>query len=551
MKELKNFSLFFYFVIAIYYINTHCLYSQQTNNDSLRYYRDKVINPTHKNDLTDAYLFYKKEVQKSLNKKDTLSAVNSLRMLAIIEFNLGFLHESEETSVSGLELLDDLKHTPESREAKKGVYNQLGKIYRDLDNQDKALDYYDKALYFSGKLTDSLTILNNKANIYRDLNQYDKAITELSKVYKRSMEVKDTVLIAMALDNLGFVQSKLAMPEGIINLKKSLDYRLKIGDTKGSYSSLAHLSDYYKEEGDKNSAIAYADRAYEIAEEIKSSSFIEDALSRLLELSDDKMVVSYIKLNDSIKKAKNEMQNQYASIQYDFTKEKRRADENELLREKEKRRAQIYLLLGISTLLLGTLLILYLRARHKREKLLQVYNTEIRISKKIHDEVANDVYHVMSKIQSDNYNVLDSLENIYNKTRDISRQNNTIDLKEKFNECLYDMLLSFRNDNTVVITQNFNKVNWDQLSEIKKNTIYRVLQELMVNMKKHSNAAHVALKFYQEGNKLVIDYKDNGKGCTLKKTGGLLNVENRIKTINGTVTFESEVNNGFKASIKV
>lgn len=551
MKKLKNFSLFFYFVIAIYYINPHCLYAQQTENDSLIYYYEKGINPTNESDLGDAYLFYKNDIQKSLNKKDTLSAINSLRMLAIIEFNLGFLQDSEETSVSGLELLDKLKNTPETREAKTGFYNQLGKIYRGSENQYKALDNYDKALFFSAKLKDSITILNNKANIYSDLNQYDKAITELSKVYKRSLEVQDTVLIARGLDNLGFVQSKLAMPEGIINLKKSLEYRLKIGDTKGLYSSLKHLSDYYKEEGDKKSAIKYAQEAYKIAQEIKSSSFIEDALSRLLELHDDKMVVSYVKLNDSIKKAENEYQNKYAFMRYDVAKEKRRADKNELLSEKEKRRAQIFLLLGISILLLGTLLILYLRARHKREKLLQVYNTETRISKKIHDEVANDVYNVISKIQSDNYNVLDSLENIYNKTRDISRENNTIDLKEKFNDCLYDMLLSFRNDNTVVITQNFNKVNWNQLSEIKKNTIYRVLQELMINMKKHSNATHVVIKFYQEGNKLAIDYKDNGEGCTLNKTGGLLNVENRIKTINGTVTFESEVNNGFKANIKV
>ncbi|GGB73197.1 hypothetical protein GCM10007424_11380 [Flavobacterium suaedae] len=551
MKELKHFSLFFYFVIAIYYINPQYLYSQQTNNDSLRYYYDKVINPSDSNDLIDAYSFYKRNTQKPLINNDTLLVINNMRLLAIIQFNWGALQDSEETSVSALKLLDDLKDSPQSREARVGIYNQLGKIYRGFDNKNMALKYYNKALSFSTKLNDSLTILNNKANIYRDLKQYDKAIAELSKVYKKGLEIQDTLLITFALDNLGFVQSKLAMPEGITNLKKSLDYRLKIGDTKGSYSSLAHLSDYYKEEGDKNSAIAYADRAYEIAEEIKSSNFIEDALARTLKLYDDEKVLTYIRLDENNKKTKNEIQNRNASMKYDFTKEKRRADENELLSEKEKRRAQIFLLLGISILLSGVLLILYLRARYKREKLLQVYNTEIRISKKIHDEVANDVYHVMSKIQSDNYNVLDNLESIYNKTRDISRENNTIDLKEKFNDCLYDMLLSFKNDSTTVITQNFNKVNWNQLSEIKKNTTYRVLQELMINMKKHSNATHVVIKFNQEGNKLAIDYKDNGKGCTLNKTGGLLNVENRIKTINGTVTFESEVNNGFKVNIKV
>ncbi|QYJ68256.1 tetratricopeptide repeat-containing sensor histidine kinase [Flavobacterium litorale] len=550
MKAIKLLSLFFYLVMLGCCIIPKHLCAQQAI-DSSWYHYNKALNPTNNKDLANSYLFYKDDIEQSLKKHDTLSVIQSIRMLAIIEYDLGLLENSEKTSVSGLKLLDNLKDTPESRAAKVGFYNQLGKIYRGLDNQNTALYYYDKALSFSTKLKDSLILYNNKGNIYSDLNKYNKAIDYFSKSYQKGLKLQDTILIARALDNLGFAQSKMAIPEGIINLEKALSSRLEIGDTKGLYASLKHLSDYYKIQKNKPLAITYAERAYKIAQEINSSSFIEDALSRLLELHDDETIVQYVKLKDSITGSKNKIQNRYVSMKYNFVKEKRRADKNELLSEKEKRRAQIFLLLGISTFLLGTLLILYLRARHKREKLLQVYNTETRISKKIHDEVANDMYHVISKIQSEDYNILDNLESIYNKTRDISRENNTIDLKENFNDCLYDMLLSFRNDNTVVITQNFNKVNWKQLSEIKKNTIYRVLQELMINMKKHSNATHVVLKFNKEGNKLAIYYKDNGKGCTLKKTGGLLNMENRIKTINGTIIFDSTINNGFQASIKM
>jgi len=73
----------------------------------------------------------------------------------------------------------------------------------------------------------------------------------------------------------------------------------------------------------------------------------------------------------------------------------------------------------------------------------------------------------------------------------------------------------------------------------------------MTNMKKHSNASVVAITFIKNKNKVLINYKDNGDGCELKKHVGLQNVENRIISINGNITFESRTNEGFNAQIIV
>jgi len=112
-------------------------------------------------------------------------------------------------------------------------------------------------------------------------------------------------------------------------------------------------------------------------------------------------------------------------------------------------------------------------------------------------------------------------------------------------------LLSYQNSDTTIITKNISKIDWDTVSEIKKTTLYRVLQELMTNMKKHSEATLVALVFSNTNKKIKIDYTDNGKGCDLKKQNGLLNTENRIETIKGTINFESQKDNGFKATITI
>ena len=70
-------------------------------------------------------------------------------------------------------------------------------------------------------------------------------------------------------------------------------------------------------------------------------------------------------------------------------------------------------------------------------------------------------------------------------------------------------------------------------------------------MKKHSDASIVILSFKMMGNKIQIKYSDDGVGGELKKNNGLLNVENRINSLNGRITLESEKDKGFKATIIV
>ena len=95
-------------------------------------------------------------------------------------------------------------------------------------------------------------------------------------------------------------------------------------------------------------------------------------------------------------------------------------------------------------------------------------------------------------------------------------------------------------------------VNWSTIEKAKQITLYRVLQELLVNMKKHSNSSLVVLSFNIDENKLCLNYTDNGVGFPSDKIilkNGLQNVENRIHAIKGTVTFDIKSNKGFKVHI--
>jgi signal transduction histidine kinase len=222
--------------------------------------------------------------------------------------------------------------------------------------------------------------------------------------------------------------------------------------------------------------------------------------------------------------------------------------------EKEKQVKFIYLSLIILGMLSSIFAYFFLKSKNRKEKLLQVYKTETRISKKVHDEVANDIYHVMTRLQHHDVNedmVLDDLEHIYTKTRDISKESRPIDFREDFKEVLSDLLISYDSKDVSVVTKGLNDIDWTLITDLKKTAIYRVLQELMTNMKKHSNASITVLTFQKLNAKLQIKYSDNGIGSDLKKHNGLQNAENRIKSLKGTIIFESNINEGFKVIITV
>jgi signal transduction histidine kinase len=73
-------------------------------------------------------------------------------------------------------------------------------------------------------------------------------------------------------------------------------------------------------------------------------------------------------------------------------------------------------------------------------------------------------------------------------------------------------------------------------------------------MKKHSKCSLAVITFRLNENKLQIDYNDNGIGAAYDKINsgnGLQNVENRILSIKGIITFDTKSNKGFKTSFTI
>ena len=256
------------------------------------------------------------------------------------------------------------------------------------------------------------------------------------------------------------------------------------------------------------------------------------------------------------------MKNQFAKIKYDSKKEKdeniKLKEQKILLLEQEKNKNLLFYFI-VTIGFLTTLFITYfLVAKNKREKIQTSYNTEIRIAKKLHDELANDVYHAMTFAETQDLStsqnkeiLLTNLDTIYSRTRNISKENSTIETGSNFISTLKELIASFNTNEVNILVNGIDSIPWTKIENNKKIIIYRVLQELLVNMKKHSQCNLAVITFKKNEDKLQIDYTDNGLGAVLdkkNKRNGLQNVENRILSINGTINFDTKSHKGFKTS---
>lgn len=513
-----------------------------------------IENSKGSDELLSGYIFFNSQKEKSLNQKDTLRAIYNLRMIIIAQTGLGLLYDGEASIVEALNLIDNLEVNDSTVVAgRMALYNSLGVIYRSLNKYDRAIEIYDKALVIAQRSSDSISLYNNIANVYKDKGNFFLAEKEFYKVYNERLKFDTDQMIAKALDNLGSVRGKLGNETGLLNMLQALQIRMLEKDFQYYYLSYTHLREYYKDKDDLETARHYAKLGYEAAS-LYSESYKVDALSHLLELRDDPLVLEYIQMEDSLKEARLLNEKKFSSAKYNLGKEQQRTFLSVLKGEREKSKRILYQLLGVLVLLLSIFVYFVTKSRHKKEKTQQVYNTEKRISKKIHDELANDMFQVMTQLQNtpkDNEKIIDSLDQIYSKTRNISFEYSALDVKGDYKEVLQDLLLSYSGDKVNVITKGLTKVDWEAVSEIKRTTIYKVLQELMINMKKHSQASVAVLSFSETRKKISISYNDNGIGCVLKKNTGLMNVENRISSIKGSLIFKSEINKGFKVKVTV
>jgi len=524
------------------------------------YYYEKAEIDYYNKKYNSSFSLFNSSFQEFIAHKNPEKASRALAFQAIIQTIEGDYFGSEKTSTEALNLIQKSKISNDNLLV--SIYNQIALNKEYQKDFASSTFWYELAEKKNKDPYNSLVILNNIAVGFYEQGKYDKAIIILKKI--NSKKIDSLELKARIIDNLSYV---MFLKNKNYKAEKGLFVALKIREKEkdlwGQNASHAHLAEYFLEKNPEKS-IYHSRKMFEIAKQLDSPDDQLEALQKLIALEPSEKSKFYFskyqKINDSLQTARSKAKNQFALIRYETEKEKTENAQNKI----KILNRNIALLSLFSTIIIS---IFWYRKRKKQterekellkqEKEIEVKNTQLKFSKKVHDVVANGLYQTMVEIQNiDNLpkeNILDKLENLYEKSRDISNENSqekTLNFSEKISE----MLSSFSCEEIKVLIIGNSENYWKQLSEISKKELFYILRELMVNMKKHSLATAVVLKFEINNNIFSVKYTDNGVGIKdfEKKYGsGIQNTENRIAKINGDINFEKNPKGGLIVNMNI
>lgn len=541
LKKEKNNGLLanIYFQMGHYYLN-------KNKSDSSFYYF---------NHAKEAYLL----------DNNNVFIGKSLIDMAIIQANEGDYIGSEETAVEALRYIKKTQHNA----SLSAVYNCLAISKTEQKDYDQAIKYYNLALKFSTSKISVINIKNNEAVVNIKAGNYDNAIKILTKLINdpflnnlplHKARITDNLAYAKWLDNPNYKADK--------DLYQALKIREKASDSIGQIANHYHLSEYYEKTSIKK-AIFHANKMYDIALKLGNIDDQLAAMQKIILLDtpsthEKNYFNSYIRLNDEINFKRIRAKNQFALIRYEVERNK---EENALLKAENAQKNYLLLQQNVtigSIIILALIIVILVIFWHKRrnakfrqEKIEEVHRTKLKYSKKIHDEVANGIYFLMIQLQNNSdvkpTKIIDELDQLYLKSRDISHDSDyKIGLNEEFSITLRNMIKPYGSKDTRIILIGNESHIWDNIPNNKKEDLYYILKELMTNMKKHSQADIVTLKFKKEDYIISIEYTDNGVGFAGSGTGpfaDLKNINDRLHPKKGHYIIDRNKKTG--CSIKI
>lgn len=546
----------------------------------------------------DSSYYYYKESEKIfrlLKNEDRLAKVQYNK--AYLLFYEGNYTESEIEVIKALQnLKSSSKKLPLYR-----CYSLQGSNHLELGEFAKALNYFKQA-------SEVLQLMNEEENatdasydynivntldicmVYDKMGLYSKSIRDIKNLittYNLELYPK---LKYIVLGNLGY---SLMKNGNYVEAEHYITQALSFVSKENSSKSYMYLTIDYGEykllTKDFIAAKALFIEALTIAKKLKSGKEELKILDLLAQVDPEKGVYyksEYIRVNDSITKKQRESREKFTRIEYETN---RIEDANEMLSNRN-----LLLLLGLSGTVLMFLIIQIIRSNiaikkdlfYRQQKeiaenemllITEEFQTELirtkeqeqhRISKELHDGVVNQIYGIRMVLgslntQSDEASqkkrlgYIKDLHLLETEIRTLSHNLNTNFFKNEAGfGFLIEQLVAKNNETgqTRFKIDSTDSIDWNLHSSIVRINIYRILQELLMNVNKYAHASTCTISVNESEGFLIINVKDDGVGfdvSTLNDGIGLKNIKNRAKTINAELIIRSNPLEGVEVNLTI
>jgi two-component system, NarL family, sensor kinase len=444
------------------------------------------------------------------------------------------------------------------------VYNTMGILYAEHQQLDSAEKFFLRSTAIREALNDKTSIVWNYSNlggVYVLKKEPEKALVYFDKAYKKFKEDSNIYGLASVALNMGEVYMQMKQPAKALEYYSfARNYSGQVNDLDNLENVYTNLSNYYDEMGDLKMALKYNDSLVVLKDSIYGKRLDEsiaemqtrfDVEKKDLELARNK---TEIELQQKQHLVKNII---IASIVilfvlvvvliYFFYRKKQ-------IEQKAKSDAEL--------------------AKQKEIRSKAVIDAEEKERRRIAQDLHDGVGQILSaaKLNLSNYeskatfrteeekealrNALDLINDSVKEVRAVSHNMmpNTL-IKLGLASAVREFITKIGSIPNFKV--DLEIVGLDQrLPEQTETVLYRVIQEIVNNIIKHSQANHISLQLIKHDTEMTVMIEDNGVGFDTAKISefsgiGLKNIISRIEFLNGRVDFDSTPGHGTNVIIEV
>ena len=515
----------------------------------------------NKGEMEKAIEFYQKAftIAKEINEPKNIAQVN---------YNIAICHyiiDNYDEAITQLKATYQYASQNKISAIESAALNILGASYQQIDSFAQAKIYVKKAVGLAQKSGNEQQIretLLNMGLVVEDLAELDSAVYYMEMALDHTIGKEDPLIEAQIYLNMARVESKrdnsdqarkyFVKAENLNNKinRRELDAKLSIDIAGLEYDS-------------KNYKLAYdllykGFTAQDSFTAIENRKFIKELELKYGKSEDEKLIA-----NQKLALANNQKKITYLTggfvfsllgflTFYAFYQNSKR--NKELVQKK----------LELKTI--------EIEAMEKEKNILALSSTlegqeaeRFRIAQDLHDGLGGLLSSVKAhygKIQKEikkleSLQVFDTAEGMLdNACEEVRRISHNLMPPLLRSQGLVDafkgLFNSYRSKNLMI---EFDERNMEtRLSETQEVFLYRIAQELLSNIRKHSSATKVEVSLYGLDDQIQLIIEDNGLGFTKEnELGGLglISISSRVEYLNGELEIESEPGQGCSISIAI
>ena len=539
------------------------------------------------------------QAEKQKNRKTEGGALNNI---GLIYWNLGQAEKAIDYYIQSAEIFKEIGNDI----GLGNTYNNIALILHEDKQTEKSLRYHRQSLQVRKKINHRYGIAASYSNIaqiflYQDEPNIDSAEHYLNLAIPIKQELNDQYGLARAFHSMADVHlARNEFDAALESFYRTLRIQKDIGNSEGYASTYYNIADVYQKKEQREVMLAYLDSSEIIAEEHNDKPLLwkiywskAKTLGKLKRFEESYPYwVAYQTLKDSLVSTERsanveELETKYRTAE----QEKEIADKKAALAEtKLKVENRTKWVIGLSSGFLIVLLLgfaLFQRNKRRaqaeqdaaiileRERGLSAIidateDERKRIAKDLHDGIVQTLTGLSLRLQKqfsslavdDNQkeqfaSSQSMLDESISEVRTISHQMMPRALAELgLIPALDDMLTKSLGNTEIKYEFEHHKVEGERFPENLEVSLYRISQELINNIIKHSEAKAVSIQLLKTKSHLVLVVEDNGKGFTFDNKDnqngvGLMNINSRAKAMHGEVNYELSPKQGTVATIRI